>query len=232
MNIMIIDTETANGLDCPLPYDIGYAIVNDETGETLIERSFVVAEIFLDKELMTSAYYAEKVPQYWEDIKAGKREMKRVRNIRRIISDDMTEFEVRAVGAYNMGFDRRAVKNDIRFITASYFRWFFPYNVEYFDIWNMACTSILRTPEYIEFCLDNDLITAKGNILTSAEAVYKFLIGDASFTESHTGLEDVKIETAIYFAVKKSGMTFDNSVKGAPWMKVKSYYKSYKEMGE
>lgn len=228
MNLMIIDTETANGLDCPLPYDIGYAIVNDDTGEILIERSFVVAEIFLDKELMTSAYYAEKIPNYWEDIKNGKRIMKRVKNIRSIIAADLKNYGVRAVGAYNMGFDKRAVRNDIRFITASYLRWFFPSYIEYFDIWNMACSSILRTSEYINFCLDNELITAKGNILTSAEAVYKFLTGDASFTESHTGLEDVRIETAIYFAVKKSGMEFDKSVSGAPWYKVKKFYKEMK----
>lgn len=228
MNIIIIDTETANGLDCPLPYDIGYAVVNTETEEILVERSFVVAEIFLDKELMASAYYAEKVPQYWDDIKSGKRTMKRVKNIRSIIAADLKNYGVRAVGAYNMGFDKRAVRNDIRFITASYFRWFFPSYIEYFDIWNMACSSILRTSEYINFCLDNGLITAKGNILTSAEAVFKFLTNDAGFTESHTGLEDVRIETEIYFAVKRSGMEFDDKVTGAPWYKVKKFYNEMK----
>ena len=231
MNILIVDTETANGLEAPMPYDLGYCII-DENFNVLVERSFVISEIFFDHEMMASAFYAEKMPQYWQDIKDKKRKIVRACTARRIVWEDMKKYNVKEVGAYNMSFDRRAIKNDIRFITGSSLRWFFPYDTKYFDIWNMACTSILRTPEYIEFCLDNDLITAKGNILTSAEAVYKFLIGDASFTESHTGLEDVRIETAIYFAVKKSGMTFDNSVKGAPWMKVRSYYKSYKEMGE
>lgn len=225
MNRMIIDTETANGLEAPMPYDIGYIIFNDE-GEILVERSFVIAEIFLDRELMASAYYAEKVPQYWNDIELGKRQLVRLCTARRIICKDIKTYGVKWVGAYNMGFDRRAVKNDIRFITASALRWFFPYNMEYFCIWNMACTSILQTSEYINFCETNGLISAKGNPLTSAEAVYKYLTGDADFEESHTGLEDVRIEYEIFQAVIKSGKEYDDSVKGAPWMKVRKYYKN------
>ena len=70
---MVLDTETANSVEQPLPYDIGYAIC-DRQGNVEIARSFVVAEMFLDnKDLMQSAYFAEKIPQYWEDIKSGKR---------------------------------------------------------------------------------------------------------------------------------------------------------------
>ena len=59
---MISDTETANGLERPLPYDIGYVIFDDKTGRVVCSRSFVVAEIFLNKELMAGAYYAYKMP--------------------------------------------------------------------------------------------------------------------------------------------------------------------------
>ena len=70
---LVGDTETCNSLEEPLPYDIGYAIT-DRYGNIVRERSFVVAEIFVDMaDVMNSAYYAEKVPMYWEDIKAGKR---------------------------------------------------------------------------------------------------------------------------------------------------------------
>ena len=79
--------------------------------------------------------------------------MKKICNIRRIICEDMAKYGVTAIGGYNMGFDSRAVRNDIRFITASYLRWFFPYNIKLFDIWTMACTSILQTDEYINFAL-------------------------------------------------------------------------------
>lgn len=229
MNKMIIDTETANGLDQPLPYDIGYIIFDDKSGRVLCSRSFVVAEIFLDNDLMNSAYYAEKKPQYWTEIKAGKRTMKKLTNIRRTILDDMERWNVTEVGAYNMQFDQRAVVNDTRYITASLIRYLFPYGTKYFCIWNMACTSICQTDDYIQFVLDNDMLTEKGNIPTSAEAVYAFLQNDKDFSEAHTGLEDVRIEKDIYFAIKMSEMEFDDKPSAGCWMKVRKFYKLWKE---
>ena len=114
MNVLVIDTETANSVEQPLPYDVGYAIVDTETGEILTEKSFVVAEIFLDKELMKDAYFAEKIPMYWDDLKAGKRIMKSIFNIRKTIKSDMNHYNVSKVGAYNMGFDNRATRNKYR----------------------------------------------------------------------------------------------------------------------
>ena len=35
MNVLVIDTETANNVEQPLPYDVGYAIVNTSTGKIL-----------------------------------------------------------------------------------------------------------------------------------------------------------------------------------------------------
>ena len=82
---LVIDTETTNTIEQPLCYDIGYAIC-DRKGNIYEERSNVVAEMFIDhKVLMISAYYAEKLPQYWEDLKNGKREMKSIFNIRKQI---------------------------------------------------------------------------------------------------------------------------------------------------
>ena len=69
---MVVDTETTNSLDDPICYDVGFAVV-DRIGNVLEQYSFVVADVFLDKDLMTSAYFVEKIPQYWEDIKNKKR---------------------------------------------------------------------------------------------------------------------------------------------------------------
>ena len=71
MNVQIIDTETAGSIGFPLAYDVGYTILDPQTKEEFCSRSMVVSEIFLNHDLMNSAYYAEKVPQYWEDIKEG-----------------------------------------------------------------------------------------------------------------------------------------------------------------
>ena len=72
--IMMIDTETTNDIDYPFCYDVGYRIF-DLAGNVYEEASYVNADIFLDKELMASAYYAEKVPQYWRDIWEKRREL-------------------------------------------------------------------------------------------------------------------------------------------------------------
>ena len=134
---LVIDTETCNTIEQPLPYDIGYAIC-DRNGKIYLERSFVVAEMFLDrKDLMQSAYFAEKIPNYWEDIKNGTREIKSIFNIRKQLHKDMKDFRVKKVGAYNMGFDKRALNNVIRYCSKSLIRWFFPFGIEFFCIWNI-----------------------------------------------------------------------------------------------
>ena len=79
--ILIVDTETTNSLDDALVYDIGF-IVADYNGNIYDKQSFVVADIFLDKELMSVAYFAEKIPQYWSEIKNGLRTLTSFNNVK------------------------------------------------------------------------------------------------------------------------------------------------------
>lgn len=212
--VMVIDTETANSVEQPLPYDFGWAVVDTESGEIVKKYSYVCAEIFLDRELMEQAYFAEKIPMYWEEIAQGKRQLKRLLNIRKELWNCLKTFGIKQVCAYNMGFDKRASHNDIRFLTASKIRWFFPYNVEFICIWHMACTSFLNTPEYISFARNHNFVSESGNIQTSAEVAYRFLTNNPDFVESHTGLEDVEIETAILLNCLKTG---DENMKFQPY---------------
>ena len=194
---LVIDTETANSVEEPLPYDIGYAIC-DRNGRIYVERSFIVAEVFLDmQDVMKSAYYAEKIPKYWDDIKAGKRIVKSIYNIRKQIKEDMKAYGVKYVAAYNMNFDKRALNNLMRYASKSFVRWFFPYGTKHVCIWHMATQTLLNTRTYIDFAKRNGLVSEKDNILTSAESAYRFLTDNITFDESHTGLEDVKIEIEI-----------------------------------
>ena len=48
MNYIVFDTETTNGFDDPICYDVGWAVFND-SGAVLQTRSFVIADIFLDE---------------------------------------------------------------------------------------------------------------------------------------------------------------------------------------
>ena len=214
---LIIDTETCNTIEQPLPYDIGYAIC-DRYGNIVVERSYMVAEMFIEhKDLMKSAYFAEKIPKYWEDFKNGTREMKTLLNIRKQIHADMKQYNVKKVGAYNMGFDKRALNNDVRYCSKSFFRWFFPFGTEYFCIWHMACQTILNTTSYIKFALQNGLVSDKDNILTSAECCYKFITKDIDFIEEHTGLEDVRIEVEILAECYATHKKMSKEINSACW---------------
>lgn len=215
---LVIDTETCNTIEQPLPYDVGYAIC-DKYGNIAMKRSYVVAETFLDmKDVMKSAYFAEKIPNYWEDIKNGTREIKSIRNIRKQLHADMKAFNVKKVGAYNMGFDKRALNNVMRYGSKSFIRWFFPFGTEYFCIWHMACQTLLNTTSYIKFALENDLVSEKtGNVSTSAENCFKFLKKNVEFVESHTGLEDVEIEVEIFAECYRTHKKMDKSINPACW---------------
>lgn len=214
---LVIDTETANSIEQPLPYDIGYAVC-DRYGNIVVERSFLVAEIFLDhKEMMKSAYFAEKIPQYWEDVKKGTREIKSIFNIRKQIKADMKEWNVKKVGAYNMGFDKRALNNVIRYCSKSLVRWFFPFGTEFFCIWHLACQVVLNSTSYIKFALQNGFVSEKDNIQTSAEVCYRFLTKQIDFIESHTGLEDVRIEVEIMAKCFSTHKKMNKEINSACW---------------
>lgn len=214
---LVIDTETCNTLEQPFCYDIGY-VVCDRFGNIMVERSFIVAEMFLDNsDLMKSCYFAEKIPSYWEDIKNGKRKIKSLFNIRKQIKADMREYKIHMVGAYNMSFDKKALNNTIRYCSKSLVRWFFPFGTKYFCIWNMACQVIMNSVKYVKFALQNGLESPSGNIQTSAESCYKFLTNSINFIESHTGLEDVKIEVAIMAECYKKHKKMDKKINTACW---------------
>ena len=212
--VMVIDTETANSVEQPLPYDFGWAVVDTETGEIVRKYSYVCAEIFLDKKLMEQAYFAEKIPMYWDDIQTGKRQLKKLLNIRKEILNCLKTYNIKQVCAYNMNFDKRASHNDIRYITSSKLRWFFPYGVEFVCIWHMACTSFLNTSDYVNFATTHGFVSKAGNIQTSAEVAYRYLTNNTDFVESHTGLEDVEIEAAILMNCLKTG---DENMKMNPY---------------
>ena len=212
--VVVLDTETANTVEQPIPYDFGWAVLNTETGEIVRKYSYVCAEIFLDRELMEQAYFAEKIPSYWEEIKKGKRQLKKLLNIRKEFQNCLKTYGIKQICAYNMGFDKRASHNDIRFVTGSKIRWFFPYGVEFICIWHMACTSFLNTSDYINFATTHGFVSEAGNIQTSAEVAYRYLINDPTFEESHTGVEDVEIESVVLMNCLKTG---DENMKMSPY---------------
>lgn len=204
--ILMLDTETANTLvnedgkldmRSALPYDIGYAII-DKYGTIFRARSFVNSDIFYGMaDIMTSAYYAKKIPQYMEDIANGTRIVANTYTIRKTLLDDFAEFECVAVCAHNARFDYNSLNNVQRWTTKSKYRYFLPYGVEIWDTMRMARDVVAKMPTYIRFCEENGYMTANGKPRLTAEILYRFIAHDDDFIEAHTGFEDVQIEAQI-----------------------------------
>ena len=201
---IVLDTET-----CPLEqidevtpwnmfvYDIGWAIV-DKRGNVYKTQSFINADIFLDeKELMKSAYYSEKIPKYWEDIKSGIRQLRSFYNIKKQLLGDIAEYGVKEIYAHNMRFDYGSLQNTQRWLTKSKYRYFFPKEIEICDTLKMARQVLKDSKMYRVWCEQNGYITKNNQCRFSAEVLYRYITGNDDFIESHTGLEDVMIEKDI-----------------------------------
>ena len=203
---IVLDTETTNSIEDPIAYDIGFAVI-DENGKVYAKFNFVVAEVFLDKELMASAYFADKIPQYWKDIEDGERELRKLSTIRQTLNRVCEEFEVEAIIAHNARFDYRSTAITQRYLTSSKYRYFLPYGVELWDSLKMAREVFKNDEEYAEFCYKNDYLTRRGVRRYTAEMLYRFITNDNNFIESHTGLEDVMIEKDIFVECMRRGAT-------------------------
>ena len=96
---------------------------------------------------------------------------------------------------------------------------------EMFDIWGMACETLINKVKFKQECLENRMLTNSGDFFkTSAEATYRYLVDKYDFDEAHTALEDAEIESFIlskilakkavsvgidYFPFRKLGRTVD-----------------------
>ena len=194
---IMLDTETTNSLDDPICYDVGFAVV-DREGAIYETHSFVVAEVFLNEELMASAYFIEKVPQYWKDIKNGTRKLAKFNTIRKVLAETMKKYNTNIVIAHNARFDYRSTAKTQRYLTKSKYRYFLPYGTEVWDTLKMAREVLKNDVDYDNFCYNNNYVTKRGCKRFTAEILYRFFTGDNDFVESHTGLEDVTIEKVIF----------------------------------
>ena len=227
--ILVLDIETTNFIDDAIAYDIGFAIA-DRKGNIYETRSFMVSDLFFDyADLLKSAYYADKLPSYWIDYANGKRALVQLTTAKKVVARLMKKYNVTDVYAYNASFDLNGLNRSIRYITKSEQRYFFPYGTQIHCIWNMACQTILQQKSFFKFAIENGLVKENGNIMTSAETAYRYICKDNDFTESHTGLEDVMIETAILAKCYQQHKKMETSIRRNCWQIPQ---KSFREFAE
>ena len=205
MNRIVLDTETTNSIEEPIAYDIGWAVI-DNAGNVLKTESYAVAEIFLDKALMSCAYFADKIPQYWEEIKNGNRKLARLSTIYRTLRADCVAYEVTEIYAHNARFDDLSLKLTQRFVSCSKYRYFLPYGVKICDTLKMSYEAFGKDKKYNHFCKVNNYYTPRGKKKMTAEIIYRFLSGENTFEEVHKGIDDVLIEKEILMECLRRGV--------------------------
>ena len=199
---IVLDTETCpidrevEGVDPKnmLVYDIGFAIV-DKKGNIYRTGSYIISNVFFKEfyEKMQSSYYANKIPQYIEDIGNGTRKVKTWAEISYILREVIKEYNVTIVTAHNAQFDFYALDNTKKYLNEYSM---LPY-MTWYDTLKMARSVMAEMPTYKQFCQENNYITATGKCKTTAEVLYRYISGNNDFKESHTALEDVLIEKEI-----------------------------------
>ena len=195
---LTIDTETANGLDQPMMYDLGGAI-HDKHGNVEETFSFIIYDIFCaDRQLFDTAYYAEKRPMYEEQIQSGQRKIVSILTAKRHVADLCKKYDVKAIIAHNARFDYRSTNGTLRYVTKSANRYFLPYGIPMWDTLKMAQDTICKQKTYIRWCEQNGYMKKNGTPRATAEILYRYITCNNDFIEDHTGLEDVLIEKEIF----------------------------------
>ena len=212
-----LDIETANTTDDALAYDIGF-VAHHNDGTILERHSYIIRDVFCDMaDLMQSAYYSHKIPEYLESIDNGERAVVTLYEARKALHDVCKRYNVKVIMAYNAAFDTKGLNTTQRYLTKSAYRWFFPYGVKVECIWHMACQTICSQKKYYDFCHEHGFVSKSGNIQTSAEVVYAFLTNNPDFEEEHKGLDDVLIETYIFTECRKKHKKMNRNINRACW---------------
>lgn len=201
---LILDTETTNSMvddkvdaSNSLFYDLGFAVI-DECGNIYYAESFVNKDIFYNEELMNSAYYKDKIPQYVEDLANGTRTLATTYEIKKAIFETMAKYNITSIVAHNARFDYACMNATTRYLTKSKYRYYLPFGTMVIDTLKMARNIFGKDADYIQYCKDNEYMTKRNQPRLTAEILYRYLTNKNDFVESHTGFEDVLIEKEIF----------------------------------
>lgn len=203
--VLVVDVETCGALGNSKVYDLGFAVVNPKSGDVIESHSIIIPEVYYGlADEMQSCYYAEKLPQYDAGIVSGAWSVMPFWVVWNLVRDTMRKYGVTKVYAYNCQFDKNALNNTIKVVTAGRFRNFFPKGTQFCDIWHMACQTIMSQRNFVKFCNRHGFVSDAGNLRTSAEVCYAYLTKSPDFVEQHTGLADVLIEAEILMHITRT----------------------------
>jgi lysophospholipid acyltransferase (LPLAT)-like uncharacterized protein len=74
-NVIVFDTETTSCEEKCFCYNVGWLVLNTESGEILAKHDKVVEQIWHNQPLFATAYYAEKRPLYVSAMRGKRAEL-------------------------------------------------------------------------------------------------------------------------------------------------------------
>ena len=220
---VVVDVEGYAGVK---PYNIGF-IVADRNGKIYKKYSFAVLEnvsvniLQANKTGQAIEMTARNIEEILKDTGKArrKRKYKSINNseFKKLFFAVLKKYKVEKIYAYNSNFD----KNSFKHLFETDFEKL-DNMVEWIDIIPLILRTKLLTKRYCNFCISNGFVTEKGNIMTKAEIVYKYLKNDLTFEEEHTGLNDVLIEYEILLEAFKTRKKMDSTPCQA-WRELKKF---------
>ena len=210
MNIMVFDTETIS-VGKPYCYNIGYVIYDTDGKQIVCKRDFVVEQVWNNRPLFDTAYYADKRPIYVSRMRGRQTEMSKYGFIQSQMIRDIRNYKVDGAYAFNSKFDDNVFEfNADRYGCRNALD-----TLPIFDIRGYAM-EYLADGDYKDFCDKNadikaadgtskKFITDADGYKTTAESFYSFLTNNADYNEEHTALEDSLIELEILKACISRG---------------------------
>lgn len=194
-HIMIIDTETIDAQKA-FVYDIGILIAKKQKNGTYQEiagHSFIIRQVYDNRELFLTAYYAKKKPLYTKALRSRKSTKKHFGHALQFIDKLLETYNIKKVYAYNSPFDKKALN-----FTAKFYKTRQPLQkAQWADLQAISNQLIHSQDAYKDFCKRNGFITPKGYYKMSAETTYAYIHQTPHFKEEHTGLADCRIELDI-----------------------------------
>ena len=193
MHRIVLDTEA---LPNDKVYDFAFVVLDDELHEVMRYRALVRETLANDAELQT-AHYVGKLPQYLAAVARGDVSIKPFRTVWGDFLDACAQYNVKEVWAHSATYDRRALNATVKWITDNAFNEFLPDGIKWRCSCAAAAQTICNSRNYFKFAVANGFVSPSGNVRTTAEAVYCYLIKSGDFTEEHTALADALIECEI-----------------------------------
>lgn len=229
--VLVFDTETVS-LEKPFMYNLGWVVLDLETGDHLEEKDYVVERVWHNIELMCSAYYKEKRPLYIKRMRSRKVKMLPLSKILGDLRRTIKKYDIEVAYAFNSSFDVRVFDHNCDF-----YRLNNPLEeVEIRDIRKIVLGGQFSIDYYKHFireglndCTDDaerakmreKFITKTGRMRTTAESIYCYLTDDWSYNEEHTALQDSIIEAKILYAYLNNSKSYQEYCNNASKINLK-----------